>query len=353
MKSHQKTLLYPQPPCRPNNCGTRTTRVSPFVENEWDITDCLLECNFCQQRGRVCRVEAGTRNQTCQVCKARKTRCVYPPGYKARGQRAHSPARGGAGSSVEVSADELAELQGEVEDLRERLEWAVADLNEAKGEIAMLRGGLQFEMAYRVRMGRVLAKRVNGVERFVNGDSADDASSDVGNYDVELNDVNWDRGLEEYEATMEVWKEELEEREREDMRKAFGSGLLESGDRAEYRPSSDDDEMDVDGRVEVESSVRKPSEGESASEEEDEREVEAASRAAEIRRAAAEFVAATKVPSAAEDSPDEYDDEEWGGIVEEEVAVVKTAAEIKREKNKAKKERQKANRKAKELGRRR
>jgi hypothetical protein len=308
-------------------------------------------------------VEAGTKNQSCMVCRTRKTKCVYPAGYKARGKRAQSPARGVAntsvGASAGASADDFVELQGEVEDLKNRLEWALAELTETRGQVHMLDGCLRFEAAHRWAMVRLLAKRIHGVENFCNGKSADEASSDVGDYDVEMYDPSWYKGKDDLEDAYAEWKEELESRERAQVRNAVEYGFIETRDDAEYRPSSDADEMEVDGRMGKETSGRRSAESESEDEEENHRvaeevlarveakrsakasAAEAALRMAEVSRAAAEITATLGNP-AADKSPD--DEEEWGGIVETEAAKIKSKAELKREKNRKKKERQKANR---------
>jgi hypothetical protein len=297
---------------------------------------------------------------------------VYPAGYKARGERALSPARGGANSSAAVSADAFAELQGEVVELQNRLQWALDELDETKGEVRMLEGCLRFEMAYRIAIGRKLAKRVSVLEELGGGESGADASSDVGDFEIEVDDSNWMQGENFFDDAYLVWKDEMEAEERAQVREVLDSGHLELGDRAEYRPSSgaeDDDEMEVDVGREKETSGRQSADSESEDEEEDRRvaeavlarvearrlakvkEVEAASRAAEIARAAAEFVAAVPGTSAAEGTPD--DEEEWGGIVENEAAEAKNKAELNRERNKRKKERQRANKLVlKKMGRR-
>ncbi|KAJ7206003.1 hypothetical protein GGX14DRAFT_568458 [Mycena pura] len=190
--------------------------------------------------------------------------------------------------------------------------------------------------------------------------SGADASSDVGDFEIEVDDSNWMRGEEFFDDAYLAWKDEMEAEERVQVKEALGSGYLEVGDRAEFRPSSgdeDDDAMDVDERQEKVTSERRSAENEPEDEEESHlvaeevlarvearrlakvKEAEAASRAAEIAREAAEFVAGIQANSAAEGSPD--DEEEWGGIVENGlVKVGKSKAELRREKKK----RQKANR---------
>jgi hypothetical protein len=251
-----------------------------------------------------------------------------------------------------VSADALADLQADFEEQGTRLDWALKELDECRGRIKMLEGMVYFEAAYRNEMVRRLERRVSAV---------DGGHPDDGELEVEMWDEDWRRGQEELDRGYLFWQATLEEDERQQARDWVDSGYAspprdwEIEDSESERRATSGAEMDVDGR---ESSSSESTESESEDEEEDQRiaagvlarqearaeeegrrAAEALLERLEAKRLAKEAEAAA-AENAAEGAAD--DEEEWGGIGEDESAegvVKKTKAELKKEKRKRKRER--------------